>query len=208
VTADRVRAWPAAAYPDLFPPDVTVRVSPDGLAWTTVATQTGLAASPGSPITITFTAVPLRFVELRATRLAHHASGMYYAVLSEVELLTASEPAGTIAASWTAPSDDGPSGNATAYDLRVGTCPFDPATAAPVTTAAPRGGRARALPHHAAHLRSLLRRGQQPRWRRQHQRLVQRRHHRRSVTAERARGRTRRQLTIGATIRNHKVRGA
>ena len=137
VTADHVRLWPASSFTDLFPPDVVVRVSPDGLSWTTVATQTGITASAGNATSIAFAATSLKFIEVRATRLAHHSSGMYYAVIAEVELLTASEPAGTIVASWTAPSDDGTSGNAAAYDLRVGACPFNAATATAVSTTTP-----------------------------------------------------------------------
>ena len=129
--------WPSAAYPDLFPRDVAIRVSPDGLGWTTVATKTDIAATAGNPVTLTFPATTLRFVELRATRLAQHASGLYYAAVAEIETLTASEPAGTIVATWTSPSDEGPTGHAASYDLRVGACPFNTATAATVTTAAP-----------------------------------------------------------------------
>ncbi|MBC8131921.1 MAG: discoidin domain-containing protein, partial [Deltaproteobacteria bacterium] len=134
---DRVRAWPSPSFPDLFPPDVTVRVSPDGLAWTTVGSQTGIVAVAGQPITITFSATAVRFVEWRATRLARHASGSYYAAIAELETLTASEPAGTAVISWTAAADDGPTGRAASTDLRIGPCPFDPVAAAVVTTAIP-----------------------------------------------------------------------
>lgn len=136
-SSDRVRLTPASGFADLFPPDVMVRVSPDGLAWTTVATRSGIAASEGVPVVITFAAAQLRFVEVRATRLAQQGSGLYYAALAEVEVLTASPPPGTVVASWTAPADDGPTGRAARYDLRVGTCPFNPATATAVTTSSP-----------------------------------------------------------------------
>ncbi|MES1165164.1 MAG: discoidin domain-containing protein, partial [Verrucomicrobiota bacterium] len=137
-TVDRVRVWPSAAYPALFPPDVAVRVSPDGLAWTTVATAANVTAAAGSPVTLSFPATSLRFVELRATRLAQQGAGVYTAAVAEIETLTASEPPGTLVVSWTSPADDGATGRAASYDLRVGACPFAAATATAVTTAAPR----------------------------------------------------------------------
>jgi hypothetical protein len=136
-SSDQLRIWPAPGFAELFPPDFVVRVSPDGLAWTTVATRTGVTATAGQPVVVDFTATTLRFVELRATRLAHHSSGLYYAAVAELELLTAAEPAGTIVASWTSPADDGPSGRAGSYDLRIGPCPLNTATAPAATTTAP-----------------------------------------------------------------------
>ncbi|MEP6654599.1 MAG: discoidin domain-containing protein, partial [Myxococcales bacterium] len=135
--ADRVRLWPSDSFLDLFPPDVTVRVSPDGLAWTTVASATGIIAAAGQPTTIPFTATSLRYVELRATRLARHASGSFYAAIAELETLTASEPPGTAVISWTAPADDGPSGRAASTDLHIGPCPIDMTTAPVVATTTP-----------------------------------------------------------------------
>ncbi|HEY8923382.1 MAG TPA: hypothetical protein VIU64_03315, partial [Polyangia bacterium] len=106
-------------------------------AWSTAATRTGLTASEGQPVTISFSAMSVRYVEVRATRLARHSSGLYYAALGEAEILTASQTPGSVVASWTAPADDGPSGRAARYDLRVGACPYDAATAAAVTTPTP-----------------------------------------------------------------------
>ncbi|MEO8213859.1 MAG: discoidin domain-containing protein, partial [Myxococcales bacterium] len=135
--ADRVRLWPSDSFLDLFPPDVAVRVSPDGLAWTTLASATGIIAAADQPTTIPFTATSLRYVELRATRLARHASGSFYAAIAELETLTASEPPGTAVISWTAPADDGPSGRAASTDLHIGPCPLDMTTAPVVTTTTP-----------------------------------------------------------------------
>ncbi|HEY2901009.1 MAG TPA: discoidin domain-containing protein [Polyangia bacterium] len=138
-STDEVRVWPADGFTDLFPPDFQVRVSPDGLAWTTVATKTGYVATQGQPALMDFAAASVRFVEVRATRLAHPASGLYYAAVAEVEIVTATDATRTIAASWTSPSDDGPSGHAASYDLRVALCPMSNPTAAPaVTVSAPR----------------------------------------------------------------------
>jgi len=112
-------------------------VSRDGLAWTTVRTTIGYTASAGTPVVVDVGSTPLRFVELRATRLAPASAGLYYAAVAEIELSTASEPAGTVVASWTAPTDDGPSGGATRYDLRVAPCPLNTATAPTAATPAP-----------------------------------------------------------------------
>jgi hypothetical protein len=136
---DRVNLWPSSSYPELFPPDVSVRVSPDGLAWTTVASASNVTAAAGVPVSLTFAPTTLKFIEVRATRLAHPPGGLYYAAIAEIEAYTANEPAGTMVASWTSPSDDGPTGGAASYDLRVGACPFTPATASAVTTATPLG---------------------------------------------------------------------
>jgi hypothetical protein len=135
-TSDRVRIWPADAFTGLFPPDFAVRVSPDGLAWTTVGTVTNYVASAGVPAVINLPATRLRFVELRATRLAL-AGDLYYAAVSEIEVLTASEPPGTVVASWTSPRDDGVTGHAASTELRVGACPLDTASAPIAPTSAP-----------------------------------------------------------------------
>src|SRR6185369_2891356 len=74
-SAGQLRIWPADALTALFPPDFTVRVSRDGLAWTTVQTTTGYVASAGQAVVVTLAATPLRYVELRATRLAQAAAG-------------------------------------------------------------------------------------------------------------------------------------
>jgi hypothetical protein len=138
-STDEVRVWPADGFADLFPPDFQVRVSPDGLAWTTVATKTGYVATQGQPALMDFAAASVRFVEVRATRLAHPASGLYYAAVAEVEIVTATDATRTIATSWTSPSDDGPTGHAASYDLRVTLCPMsNPAAAPAVTVSAPR----------------------------------------------------------------------
>ena len=135
--AGRVEIWPADALVGLFPPDFTVRVSPDGLAWTPVATRTGYVAAAGQPLVVDFAATPLRYVELRATRLAAASAGVFYLAVAEIELYTASAPAGSVVASWTAPADDGPSGNAATYDLRAAPCPLDVTTAPSVTAPTP-----------------------------------------------------------------------
>ena len=136
-SAGRIEIWPADALVALFPPDFTVRVSPDGLAWTTVATQTGYVASAGMPLVVDFAATSLRYVELHATRLSAASAGVFYLAVAEIELYTASAPAGSVVASWTSPTDDGPSGAAATYDLRAAACPLDPTTAPSLTAPTP-----------------------------------------------------------------------
>lgn len=106
-SAGRIEIWPADALVALFPPDFTVRVSPDGLAWTTVATRTGYVAAAGQPLAVDFAATSLRYVELHATRLAAASAGVFYLAVAEIELHTASAPAGSVVASWTAPPTTG-----------------------------------------------------------------------------------------------------
>lgn len=133
---DGVRVYPAPSQVALFPPAFEIRTSPDGLAWTTVASRSGIAA-PGMPIDVGFALAEVRYVELRATQLARLAGGLYYAVVAELEILTPREAADTVYASFTAPADNGPSGRAARYDLRLGLCPYAPAAATPIVTSLP-----------------------------------------------------------------------
>jgi hypothetical protein len=135
--AGEISLWPAAAYAELFPRAFELRVSPDGLAWTTVLAQSNYSATPNVAISASFTSQPTRFVELRAPELASSSNGYYYAAASELEVQSASEPAGTAVVSWTAPGDDGFIGDASQYDLRISSCPFNAATSTAITTWAP-----------------------------------------------------------------------
>ncbi|MCP4594494.1 MAG: hypothetical protein GY842_27500, partial [bacterium] len=119
---DRLKIWPADGYADLFPPAVEIRVSPDGLEWTTVLAESDYVAAPGTPLEATFPVVPVRQVEFIAYELAREDNGYYYAVAAELEMLTAESEPGTIVVSWTAPGDDGEEGRAAEYDLRIGSC--------------------------------------------------------------------------------------
>ena len=160
-----------------------MRVSPDGLAWTTVATQTGYVAAAGTPLIVDFAATPLRYVELHATRLAAASAGVFYLAVAEIETYTASAPAGSVVASWTSPTDDGPSGGAASYDLRAVACPLDLTTAPSLTAPTPSPAVvARARASVAVAERPDLLRDPQHRRRRQRQRLVEHRQHQRAVT--------------------------
>jgi hypothetical protein len=156
--ADRVRVWSADGFASLFPPRIDVRVSPDALSWTTVLGHEGGPSSTDAPIEGEFPVTPIRYVELVARELAAFDNGYHYAVVAEVEALTARAAPGTVVVTWTAPGDDDARGRASAYDLRVSPCPFDAATA---TTPPDRGAGHRRQPgatgRHGARLGDLVR---------------------------------------------------
>ncbi|MFH0900075.1 MAG: discoidin domain-containing protein [Pseudomonadota bacterium] len=137
VVTDRVVVWASEGLSSLFPPGFKVEVSPDGLAWTTVAEHSGYRASPGEAIEAKFEAMPVRFVELEVTELARHANDLYYAVVGELEVLTAAETPDSVVVSWTAPGDDGMEGEAASYDLRIGACAAGHESRTSLATGAP-----------------------------------------------------------------------
>ena len=134
---DRVQVWPAAGLEGLFAPDFEIRVSPDGLTWTTVAAVTGHRPTGQVPYDARFAATTGRYVEYRATQLASYGNGLYYAVVAEIDVHEAAPLPGSVAFNWTAPGDDDDRGQATSYALAIGPCPFDAATATQVATASP-----------------------------------------------------------------------
>ena len=134
-----MKLWPAGGYAGLFPTGVEIEVSTDGLKWRTVFAESDYVASPGVPLTAAFPVVPVKFIRLRVTESSMNENGYYYAVIAELEVVHAEAIPGTVAASWTATGDDGAVGTADVYDLRIGACPFDFDTAAPVPVDAPRG---------------------------------------------------------------------
>ena len=127
--------WPSGTLAELFPRAFDVKVSPDGLAWTTVHTEVDYHASAGVPLLVPFDAEATSFVALDISGRA--GSGPFYAVVAELEVTTASESPGTVYLGWTAPGDDDHEGQAVAYELAWSPCPFDSATATPVTTDPP-----------------------------------------------------------------------
>ena len=135
IDAGALTIWPSTSFPELFPRAFDVQVSPDGLAWTTVHSETDYTAAAGIPLMVPFGGEPVSFVALEVTGRA--GSGPFYAVVSEVEVHTAPEPTGTVYLGWTAPGDDEHQGQAAAYDLRWSPCPFDLAAATAVPTSAP-----------------------------------------------------------------------
>jgi len=134
---DHIQIWPADSFLDLFPPDFEIRVSSDGLTMTTIASESDYAADAGTAYKATGPAEEIRYVEFVATGLATHDNGLFYAVVSEITAIAGNVQPGTVHVSWTATGDDDVAGQAAAYELRVGTCPFDQNTASLVATDAP-----------------------------------------------------------------------
>ena len=134
---DRVRAYPSASLTQLFPRGFTFRVSPDGLSWTDVASFSAYSATAGVPAEATFAAQEIRYVELQVSDLSPFDNGLFYAVVAELEAVEAAPPPGAALLTWTAPGDDGQTGQAAEYDLRAGPCPYDHATATRLTAPAP-----------------------------------------------------------------------
>jgi hypothetical protein len=134
---DRVRLWPAEGLSDLFPVDFQIRVSPNGLNWTTVRVETNYHAQEGVPYTTSFAASQVRFIELAATRLAAYGNGLYYAAIAELEPFEAATVQGTIVVDWTATGDDGNAGTAHHYLLQRSGCPFTGGGAVVIPTEAP-----------------------------------------------------------------------
>jgi hypothetical protein len=117
----RLRARTAGA---LFPEDVEIQVSDDNLVFTTVHTATGLPATVGLTHAFEFPAHLGRYVRVNATKTRPSADGVYYAQIGEISVDEATVNVGPVSLSWTAPGDNGPSGTATAYDLRWATFPI------------------------------------------------------------------------------------
>jgi len=134
---DDLQIWPSDSFLELFPTAFEVRVSTDGLTMTTIATESDYTAQSGTAYVADAGGQEFRYVEFVATGLAQHSNGLFYAVVSEVEAVAATTQPGTVNLSWTASGDDNKAGQASAYELRVGACPFDEATAEIVSTDSP-----------------------------------------------------------------------
>jgi len=134
---DSVKIWPSDSFLELFPNGFEVRVSTDGLTMQTIATENGFQPKAETAYVADANGQQVRYVEFVATDLAQHSNGLYYAVLSEIEAIAATTQPGTVNLSWTATGDDNTAGQAHAYDLRVGACPFDSDAAETVSTETP-----------------------------------------------------------------------
>jgi hypothetical protein len=137
-TVESVELWPLSSNISLFPRGFEVLLSPDGLEWVPVAAQSGYTATAGVPWSTTFPSVAVRYIEIVITDLARAGNGLAYAVVAELEAVSAAAPPGTVIATWTAPGDDGAEGRASEYWLGISACPFDEGSAVRVDTSAPR----------------------------------------------------------------------
>jgi F5/8 type C domain len=104
-----------------FPKDFSVQTSSDKTSWTTVNTQTDFAAVPSTWYVFPFTATPARYVRILVTSMNRYSNGLYYADLAEIEVYGAGGPQIQATLSWQATGDDGPTGIATAYEVRFST---------------------------------------------------------------------------------------
>ncbi len=134
---DSINVWPAQGLADLFPPSFDVRISADGLQWTTVATENAYMATDGVPYTLTFVPAEIRYVEFEATTLVQQSNGLWYVGLAEIDIISAQPPVGSILLDWTAPGDDGYIGTATNYTIMYSSCPYDPLSAISVPAPLP-----------------------------------------------------------------------
>ncbi|MBN2526225.1 MAG: discoidin domain-containing protein [Deltaproteobacteria bacterium] len=132
-----LRLWPDIDLAHLFPVGVAVRVSVDGLTWSTVLAENDVVLNAGDSLEAVFPVTAARFVEVVATELAMENNGLYYAVVAEVEVVHAESDPGTVVVTWTASGDDGVDGIASSYALQYSACPFDSASAQLATTYAP-----------------------------------------------------------------------
>ena len=132
-----MRLRPAPGLAALFPPSVEIKVSPDGLAWQSVLSRSGVSLGAGATLEGDFPSTNARYVRLDARRLAASGNGLYYAVVGELEALPPAAAPGTVIVSWTASGDDGSLGQASAYDLRIGSCPYQHASATALVTQLP-----------------------------------------------------------------------
>ncbi len=103
---------------DLFPEDFELQVSENGVDFSTVVSETGYVAAPGSRSSFVFSSVFARYVRLRVTKARQYVDGGYYVQLAELEVYEFQSQAGSVLLSWTAPGDDGSVGQATSYDVR------------------------------------------------------------------------------------------
>ena len=145
-TLTRVRLRSRDVYGALFPEDFQVQVSTDNATFNTVATRTGVTIAANTWLDpIDFPPVSARYVKTRITKTRLYApSNEFYAQIGELEVTEQAQLDDQIQAQWTASGDDGTSGVAAGYDIRISTslitgANFDAATpvAGPIPQASP-----------------------------------------------------------------------
>jgi hypothetical protein len=118
----RVRMRSRDVTGSLFPEDVEIQVSSDNVVFTTVETVLGLSTAGAMWHEIPMVAPAVgRYVRIRATKTRQHTDGMYYVQVAEVEVM---ETLTEVNLTWTAPGDDGSTGQAASYDIRYSTSPI------------------------------------------------------------------------------------
>ncbi|MCB9536708.1 MAG: fibronectin type III domain-containing protein [Myxococcales bacterium] len=123
---DRVRVRAAADYPDLFPAAWTLEAW-DGAAWTTVLDERDVQVDDDGWLDRRFAPVTARRLRLTG-REGGPVGDAFAVVVGGFEAYDADGGDGSLVLSWTAPADEGPTGRAARYDLRMAFEPITPAT--------------------------------------------------------------------------------
>ena len=105
-------------YGTLFPEAIQVQVSDDGSVFETVAEFHDLPTSPSTWHDLSFAPVMASFVKLNIIGVRQQNNGTFKARLSEVEIQSAAFRPGDITLSFTAPGDDGSTGQASNYVVK------------------------------------------------------------------------------------------
>ncbi len=107
----------------LFPQDLSIQVSSDNLAFTTVDSGVNLPGTAGTLHTFDFAPVNARYVRIYITKPRLSGGGLYYAQIAEIGVFEALSIR-LLTIQWTEPGDDGGSGMATSFDLRYSIAPI------------------------------------------------------------------------------------
>ncbi len=127
-TVDRVRLLPSAEYMHLFPENFTISVSFDKEIWTDVLTVEQYEATSDSWMTFGFNAISAQYVRVQSFDPVKSYFGLYYTVLSGMEVYSAAYLSGRTSLVWTAPGDDLMVGTSTTYQVFYSESPFDSST--------------------------------------------------------------------------------
>jgi hypothetical protein len=117
----RLLSRPAGA---LFPEDLQIQVSNDNVSFSTVASGTGLPATPGLWHTFDFGPAAGRYVRVFITKTRLSGGGQYFAHIAEAEVYEATS-SNEVTVSFTAPGDDASIGTAALFDVRSSTTSID-----------------------------------------------------------------------------------
>ncbi len=122
----------------LFPEAFELEVSADeGRSWTSVVSEVGYVATPGTWGEWTFAAVAAERLRLRVTGMRQANNGLFYAVVSELQAFERSGTGSGVELDWVASGDDGARGRAARYELRWSQQPLTPETFALGTAVTP-----------------------------------------------------------------------
>ena len=124
---DSIHLTPAPGLSNLFPRSFTLQYRGSGLSasWQDIASFDNYSHDNPSEALVVDLSQP---VLASAVRLVINeyvlADGLYYAVVGEFEIYRPQLESGNAFATWTAPTDVGPTGNAASYTMTVSSCPW------------------------------------------------------------------------------------